>query len=375
MSSGIVEPGRASAGIVRSSFGSLACGSIIAVQKRTRRLIDEAEADADLSRLVRAERAHQRNQDTLRRSITRLEQHIATQTRLASDIDAAIAQRQDTRGEAFTMTVEGRVYRKRVDAGLHLLHLLRQEAANQLGSRQRTLRTGELGGFPMTVTISRTLGQVGVTAALDGAPGAEMTLTPRGLSDADPVGLVTRLENRLAHLEASKTKALGEIEHARSETDHATASLGKPFPQAAELAAARERSRQIDEQLEAAATPPQQDAEAGDATAVQPVPETSPVTPSGISRQVSGTSAEGVADRQRQLHESDQEHPRPPWPSAAERQAGPAPAPSHSQGTAWESPGLRQRGSALPQYRDREQLRRYPRPLADRAGEEREAGQ
>ena len=161
-------------------------------------LMDKAEADADLSRLVRAERAHHRNQDTLRRSITRLEQHIATQTRLASDIDAAIARRQDTRGEAFTMTVEGRVYRKRVDAGLHLLHLLRQEAANQLGSRQRTLRAGELGGFPLTVTISRTLGQVGVTPALDGAPGAEMTLTARELADADPVGLVTRLENRLA---------------------------------------------------------------------------------------------------------------------------------------------------------------------------------
>ena len=40
-------------------------------------LMDKAEADADLSRLVRAERAHHRNQDTLRRTITRLEQHIA----------------------------------------------------------------------------------------------------------------------------------------------------------------------------------------------------------------------------------------------------------------------------------------------------------
>ena len=274
------------------------------------------------------------------------------------------------------MTVEGRVYRKRIDAGLHLLHVLRQEAANQLGSRQRTIRAGELGGFPMTVTISRTLGQVGVTPALDGAPGAEITLTPRELADADPVGLITRLENRLTHLEASKTKVLDEIEHARSETDHATASLAKPFPQADELTAARERSRQIDEQLEAAATPPrQQDVEATDATVGQPVPEVSPVRPSGVSRQVTGMPTEGVADGQRRLHESDQKRPRPPWPSAAERQAGPTPAPSHGQGTARESPGLRQHASALPQYRDREQFRRYPRPLADHAGEEREAGQ
>ena len=226
-------------------------------------LMDKAEADAELSRLVRAERAHTRNQDALRRAVTRLEKHIATQTRIADDIDTAIARRQDTRGEAFTMTVEGRTYRKRVDAGLHLLQVLRQEAANQLGSRQRTLRTGELGGFPLTVTISRTLGQVNVTPALDGAPGTEITLAARDLTEADPAGLITRLEYRLAHLETNKAKALTEIDHARSEINHATASLGKPFPQATELAAARQRSRQIDERLEAAAMPPQpQDAEA-----------------------------------------------------------------------------------------------------------------
>ena len=43
-------------------------------------LMDKAAADADLARLVRAERAHHRNQDTLRRTITRHEQRIATQT-------------------------------------------------------------------------------------------------------------------------------------------------------------------------------------------------------------------------------------------------------------------------------------------------------
>jgi hypothetical protein len=36
-------------------------------------LMDKAEADADLSRLVRAERAHTRNQDALRRAVARLE--------------------------------------------------------------------------------------------------------------------------------------------------------------------------------------------------------------------------------------------------------------------------------------------------------------
>ena len=40
-------------------------------------LMDKAAADAELARLVRAERAHHRTQDTLRRTITRHEQRIA----------------------------------------------------------------------------------------------------------------------------------------------------------------------------------------------------------------------------------------------------------------------------------------------------------
>lgn len=88
-------------------------------------------------------------------------------------------------------------------------------------------------------------------------------MRPTDLAEADPAGLVTRLENRLTRLEAAKANAVAAIDHARSEIDHATASLGRPFPQAVELTAARDRSRQIDEQLEAAAsTPLRQDPEA-----------------------------------------------------------------------------------------------------------------
>jgi hypothetical protein len=43
----------------------------------------------------------------------------------------------------------------------------------------------------------------------------------------------------LTRLETNKTKALAEIGHARREIEHAAASLGKPFAQATELAAAR----------------------------------------------------------------------------------------------------------------------------------------
>src|SRR6266567_3159692 len=360
-------------------------------------LMDKAQADADLARLVRAERAHHRNQDALRHAVSRHEQHIAAQTRLAADIDHAIIRRQNTRSEAFTMTVDGQRYGKRADSGQQLLHRLTEEAANQLGYRQRTLRVGELGGFPLTATITNVLGEVRVTLAFEGAPGTDMTATPRDLAELDPVGLVTRLENRLTRLEATKAQALAEAEHACSEIDHATASIGKPFPQTAELFAARHRSRQIDEQLEAAATPPQaQDAERktdGEAVSAHPI---APVTAQPTDRWVAGAPTRGDHRRavqrgidgtvlgQRRAeapagsarNESRaQRLPHVPWQSVSEDLPGPV----HSRDlrpdpSAEYDPGRDRPGPAVPQYPDSAH-RRFPAVRNDRQADDREAGQ
>ena len=299
-------------------------------------LMDKAEADATLARLARAERAHARNQDSLRRALTRLEEHITAQTQLAEITNTAIARRQDTRGDAFTMTVDGRRYRKRADAGQHVLAILREEAANQLGYRQRTIRAGELGGFTLTVTISQALGQVHAAPALDGAPGTEIPLTQQELTSTEPVGLITRLENRLGQLKMVNAKALADIEHSRAEIAHATADLAKPFPQAAELAAARQRAQEIDEAIEAAAQSGQDCLTAG-------APPTSP----------------------------DLRGSTPPVPSAGERQTGHAPARSDVPGPSWDS--AVRRGPAPRGSRVSERFRSSGRLLAGREGEDREA--
>ena len=92
-------------------------------------LIDKAEADAALARLQRAERAHLRNQDALRYAITEYETEISRLTILADAVDTAIARRQDTRGDNFTMTIDGTHHTKRADAGQHVKHILEREAS------------------------------------------------------------------------------------------------------------------------------------------------------------------------------------------------------------------------------------------------------
>jgi hypothetical protein len=221
-------------------------------------LMDKADADATLARLQRGERSHHRNQDALHHAVTRHEQDITRLARLTRDIGAAIARRQDTRGDKFTMTVGERLHLNRAGAGQHLKELLEQELATLDGLRSGVLAPGQLGGFPLTASIDQPAGKTSITLSLDGAPGTSMQLTAHNLRDADPAGLVTRLENRLSRLEERKADALASMEHARREIGHARDSIGQPFPQAAQLTKARERTREIDDQLQQMAGPPQQ---------------------------------------------------------------------------------------------------------------------
>ena len=254
-------------------------------------LMDKAEADVALARLQRAERAHHRNQDALRHAVAAHEHDIEVLTRQAAEVDAAVARRQDTRGDRFAMTVGEREHRKRAEAGQHLKEVLQEEVTALSGPRERRSRAGQLGGFPLVTEVSSALGKTSVSITLDGAPGVSISMPARELGKADPGTLVTRLEHRLHHLEDRKASILADAAGARREIDHARESIGEAFPRAAELAQARERAREIDGQLAKMAAPPQADAQPGAKPAPpQPGAQPAPASPQA-SRGSSGPAA------------------------------------------------------------------------------------
>lgn len=174
--------------------------------------MDKAEADAALARLVRAERAHYRNQDALEHAITQHEDSIRALTRQVADIELAMGRRQDTRGDAFAMTVGDSRHDKRADAGQHLKELLEREIGALDGVRTRCIFPGSLGGFQVIATVERSMGYTTATILLDGAPGGTLQLSAGDVRTADPAGLITRLENRLHGLEVRKQETLDRIE-------------------------------------------------------------------------------------------------------------------------------------------------------------------
>jgi len=81
---------------------------------------------------------------------------LATFTDLIDHIGTAIGRRTDTRGDAFTITIDGTNYTKRTDADRHLQQLPAQLEQDLLKSSHRRLveQPGELGGFSVTVPSS-----------------------------------------------------------------------------------------------------------------------------------------------------------------------------------------------------------------------------
>ena len=116
-------------------------------------------------------------------------------------------------------------------------------------------RPGELGGFAVTVTVERVLGSMNVIMALNGAPGTEVRMTPAEVKGADPGKLVIRLENRLSGLESLRSRSLSEIDQLTTEAAHARDDIARPFPQAGQLTAARDRVLRLEEKLRETAAP------------------------------------------------------------------------------------------------------------------------
>jgi N12 class adenine-specific DNA methylase len=220
-------------------------------------LMEKAEADAELIRLERAERAHHRNQDALRHKVAQVDQCIASLTALIGDIDTAISRRTDTRGDAFTMTMDGIRYAKRTDGGRRLQQLTAQLEDALLRSSHRRLeeRPGQLGGFAMTIMVERVLGSVNVIMALDGAPGTDVRMAPAEIKATDPGKLIIRLENRLSGLESLRSRSLSEIDQLTTEAAHARDDITRPFSQVGQLAAARDRVLRLEEKLRETAAP------------------------------------------------------------------------------------------------------------------------
>jgi hypothetical protein len=242
-------------------------------------LLDHAQAEAELARLERLERAHVRNQAQLRSSVQHSEAEAERLRGLYQAVGQAISRRVDTRGDAFRMTVDGGTTSRRSEAEAWLRTALGRVIAEASSTNGPALQVANFGGFALTACAGWSTDGPAVALALDGVPESGMTV---GLSRLGDTALVTRLENRLTGLEHLRDHTASKVQRLESETAKGRDLLGKPFPQAEQLAGARTRVAGVGEKLRTVATSPQTEAPAA-------VPE-----PDAVGTQTSGPGrAEG----------------------------------------------------------------------------------
>ena len=117
-----------------------------AIASGDQRLIQKAGLEAEIARLERQRDNHFDEQIAIRRKIDRLGRDADEARIRISQIESDIAKRKPTRGDAFEMTVDGKAFRERKDAGaLLLMHVRKAETEKPFRPR----RIGAVGGFDL----------------------------------------------------------------------------------------------------------------------------------------------------------------------------------------------------------------------------------
>jgi N12 class adenine-specific DNA methylase len=231
-------------------------------------IMEKAGIDAEVAKLTRLRDAHRQDQQRLGRTYDACTQRADTRTRLADACEQAIAQRIDTHGDKFTMTVDTNRFTDRTEAGAQLHATLHRILTHP---RERLIeRIGAIGGFDLEATLDRRMSD-DLTITLVGTP-LHLTVERADLKDTDPHVAVGRLERKLRSLEHVRDEALADANDARHEAGQAHARIGATFEHTDRLQHLLGRQAQIAAEL----TPPE--------PVPPPTPEPPAVVPIGLER-------------------------------------------------------------------------------------------
>lgn len=208
-------------------------------------VLDKAKTDTLLTKLERLSRSHNRVQANLQSDIQTSTRNAQIWEGYAAQYDVALGQRVNTRGEAFTMTVNGRKFSKRAEAADALRH-----RASSIVDRDRWGGAGErdlgtVGGFSVTgEVIPVDDGKRAVIVRFSGVPGEVTRITQDDLA-LSGIGLITRLESALEAFEARRDRLLQSAADARIEVTRMEGRVGQQFSRADELAAVRLKAERL----------------------------------------------------------------------------------------------------------------------------------
>jgi N12 class adenine-specific DNA methylase/SAM-dependent methyltransferase len=210
------------------------------------RILEKARVDSETNRLERLHRAWSRNQRTLDATISSADHRLPTHAAELGRLDQALTQRSDTRGHAFTITIGARRYDSRADAATALRNTL--ATIDPLYRDVEPRVVARLGGFDVLAAGQRLL-EPHLRLELAGVPRSGFTLGLDEIRPERPLGIITKLENRVAAIGQLRAEIEHEMHRSTTERDRATTELGQPFPHTDALATCRTRGAELAAEL------------------------------------------------------------------------------------------------------------------------------
>ncbi|MQB08213.1 lactate dehydrogenase [Agrobacterium tumefaciens] len=218
-----------------------------AIASGDQRLMQKAGLEADIARLERLRAAHLDDQHAVRRQIRDAERYVESATRRIAEIGQDIERLVPTSGDAFSMTVMGKVYAERKEAGRALMKEILTQVQLQ---RQGEKVIASIGGFDLQYAGER-FGRDGyryTTMLMRTGADFEIDLAVT----VTPLGAVSRLEHALGDFEGERERNRQRLADARRRlASYQSRDEGRDFAFAGELA---EKLRQLAEVDAALAT-------------------------------------------------------------------------------------------------------------------------
>lgn len=218
-----------------------------AIASGDQRLMQKAGLEADIARLERLRAAHLDDQHAVRRQIRDAERDIESSMRRIAEIGQDIERLVPTSGGAFSVTVMGKVYAERKEAGRALMKEILTQVQLQ---RQGETIIASIGGFDLKYGGER-FGRDGyryTTMLMRTGADFEIDLAVT----VTPLGAVSRLEHALGDFEGERERNRQRLADARRRlASYQSRDEGRDFAFAGELA---EKLRQLAEVDAALAT-------------------------------------------------------------------------------------------------------------------------
>nr|WP_294506281.1 helicase-related protein [uncultured Rhodopila sp.] len=211
------------------------------------RLMQKAGLESEIARLLRQRAAHVDDQHAVRRQIRDARNDLAHAERRIAAVTADLAMRQPTRGEGFSIDIEGRTISQRKTAGASLLTKIRLAARDRI---ERRWTVGRIGGFDLTCDIRRGRSDERWKPEL----ALERTDGPQPIEidgETTAAGLIARLEHALDRMEAEREEHRRRFADAKSRLAGYEPRLGEAFPMQGELDAKLDRIAEIEADLAA----------------------------------------------------------------------------------------------------------------------------